>query len=216
MTPRRMPIFIVASWYPGVDDPARGRFVADQADALAQTGMMEPLILSFDSAIVDGDQVERVAELGTVTRHRRQALADHPDAINRSAWGLPPGIPTSRLPVLAGIGRATPGGSDGDLRREAILDFVDRLDLRDSPPGIVHAHTAYPDGYAAAALAKRLGWPLVITEHASFVARQLRQPAERQRYLEAVATAARFLAVSEVLAGELAAAIPELAGKLEV
>jgi len=216
MTPRRMPILIVASWYPGVDDPARGRFVADQADALAATGRMDPLVVSFDSAIVDGDQVSRVEELGTVTRHRRQGLADHPDVVNRSAWGLPPGVATTRLPILAGIGRATPGGSDGDLRREAILDFVERLDLRDLPTGIVHAHTAYPDGYAAAALAKRLGWPLVITEHASFVARQLRQPAERQRYLEAVATASRFLAVSDVLAGELAAAIPELSGKLEV
>lgn len=208
-------MIIVASWYPGVDDPARGRFVADQAEALAATGRVTPLIASFEEVRIAGDRLHQPRGREAFERHRAAALDRHPAVINHSAWGVPLSIPTARVPALVGIGKATPAGSDGDLRRDALLALSDRMDLS-GPVGVVHAHTAYPDGYAAAALAERIGWPLVITEHATFVARQLGKPEERRRYLEAVERAARFLAVSDVLAGELAEAIPDLDGKLEV
>ncbi len=211
-----LPVIVVASWYPGVDDPARGRFVADQADALAATRRISPLVLSFDTALVDGDQLSRVSEIGVVQRHAARGIAERSDAISRSGWGLQPDLAVARVSLLEGVGRSTPPGSDGDLRRDVLLGLGEVVDLAGQGPGVVHAHTGYPDGYAAAALAKHLGWPLVITEHASFVARQLRQPAQRQRYLEAVEAAARFLAVSQMLADELEKAIPQLAGKLEV
>lgn len=211
-----IPVLIVASWYPGVDDPARGRFVADQAEALAATGRARPIVVSFEGARVDGDQLDRLRALGLVERHRALAFAEHPNVVNARAWGLSDRIPTARLPILAGMGRATPPGSDGDVRREALLELADLLDVTDGPRGVVHAHTGYPDGFAASGLAERLGWPLVVTEHASFVARQLRQPEERRRYLEAVDAARAYLAVSDVLAGELLQAIPRLEGKLEV
>ena len=179
------------------------------------TGRVTPLIASFEEVHIAGDRVGHPSELAAFERHRTAALDRHPAAINHAAWGVPTPIATTRIPTLVGIGKATPVGSDGDLRRDALLAQADRMDLS-GPVGVVHAHTAYPDGYAAAGLAERLGWPLVITEHATFVARLLGKPEERRRYLEAVERAARFLAVSDVLAGELAAAIPELDGKLEV
>jgi glycogen(starch) synthase len=211
-----LPVIVVASWYPGVDDPARGRFVADQADALASSGRVSPLVVSFDTALIDGDQLRRISDLGVVPRHVARGIAEGRDAINRSGWGLEPGVATARVSLLEGVGRATPAGSDGDLRRDALLGLGEELARGKRGTGVVHAHTGYPDGYAGAALAGHLGWPLVITEHASFVARQLRQPAQRQRYLAAVEAASRFLAVSEMLADELEKAIPQLAGKLEV
>lgn len=211
-----LPVIVVASWYPGVDDPARGRFVADQADALAASGRVSPLVVSFDTALIDGDQLGRVSDLGVVQRHVARGIASGHDPINRSGWGLEPEIPVGRVTLLEGVGRATPSGSDGDLRRDALLSLGEEIARGKPGVGIVHAHTGYPDGYAGAALASLLGWPLVITEHASFVARQLRQPAQRQRYLAAVEAASRFLAVSEMLAGELEKAIPQLGGKLEV
>ena len=211
-----LPVIVVASWYPGVDDPARGRFVADQANALAATGRISPLVLSFDTALIDGDQLRRLSEMGVVQRHAAGGIAERDDAINRLGWGLEPGVAIGRVSLLEGVGRSTPSGSDGDLRRDALLSLAEVIDLDGSGPGVVHAHTGYPDGYAAAALAEHLGWPLVITEHASFVARQLRQPAQRQRYLAAVEAASRFLAVSEMLADELRKAIPQVAEKLEV
>ena len=211
-----LPVIVVASWYPGVDDPARGRFVADQADALAASGRVSPLVVSFDTALIDGDQLRRVSELGAVQRHVARGIADGHGAINRSGWGLEPGVAIARVSLLEGVGRATPPGSDGDLRRDALLSLGEDVARANPGVGVVHAHTGYPDGYAGAALASHLGWPLVVTEHASFVARQLRQPAQRQRYLVAVEAASRFLAVSEMLADELGRAIPQLGGKLEV
>lgn len=212
--PSPIPVLIVASWYPGVDDPARGRFVADQAEALLATGLAQPTILSFDPVSADGDRLRRPEELGPVDAQLGVAVSEG-DLVTPVAWGVPTPIPTVRVPTLLGLGRATPSGSDGDRRRTALLRLVARMHV-DRVRGVVHAHTAYPDGYAAAGLAQRLGWPLVITEHATFVARQLGSPEERRRYVEAVEQAERFLAVSEVLAEELSAALPEYAHKIEV
>lgn len=211
-----IPVIVVASWYPGVDDPARGRFVADQAEALATTGRAWPVVFTFDTALVDGSRVRAIAEVGLVSGHVAAATAGGTSPLNARGWGLEPTVAVARPSLLEGVGRAMPPGTDGDLRREALIALADALDVRTWPRGIVHAHTAYPDGYAAAGLAQHLGWPLVVTEHASFVARQLRQPATRQRYLTAVDVADRFLAVSDVLAKELAEAIPTLEGKLSV
>ncbi len=82
--------------------------------------------------------------------------------------------------------------------------------------GVVHAHTVYPDGAGAVAFAERLGWPLVITEHSSFVEQIVAVPAVRARYEGALAAAHTVLAVSEMLAGELRAAFPPQAAKIAV
>jgi glycosyltransferase involved in cell wall biosynthesis len=207
-------VLIVASWYPGVDDTARGRFVADQAEALFRTGLARPLVASFDPALADLGFVTRPASVGSVAEHRRAALTMGRDAVAPRAWGSEAGIPVSRVPVAEGPGDAASNDLQGELRRVALVDLVDRLARPER--GVVHAHTAYPDGYAAADVARRLGWPLVITEHATFVQRQLRRAAQRRAYLAAVEAASRFVAVSEALAGELRESIPGIARKLEV
>ncbi|MDP9119414.1 MAG: hypothetical protein M3M93_03935, partial [Actinomycetota bacterium] len=101
-----LPVIVVASWYPGVDDPARGRFVADQVDALAASGRVSPLVVSFDTALIDGDQLSRVADLGVVQRHVARGIAEGRDPINRSGWGLEPGVAIARVSLLEGVGRA--------------------------------------------------------------------------------------------------------------
>jgi len=205
---------LVATWYPALDDPGRGRFVADQAEALAATGEVRPLIASFDVAYAENSAGARRAR--HVTNHLRTALADRTDVVSPGGWPATPSIPIARLPTPEPYGRASmPPGEEADRRQEALELLVDRLDIA-GLRGVVHAHTAYPDGYAAMGAARRLGWPLVVTEHASFVARQLRQPEHRRRYLEAAGAAASFIAVSDTLGGELVTAIPELASKLEV
>lgn len=206
-------VLLVATWYPGVDDPGRGRFVADQAEALAATGRVAPLAVSFDVAYPDSDTGARHA--GVVVDTVRAAVRSRPDVVSTRPF-LDPRLPTARLSVPEPYGRASlPPGEEADARRKALELLVDRLDTGEMR-GVVHAHTAYPDGYAAVGAARRLGWPLVITEHASFVARQLRQPEQRRRYLEAVEASVRFVAVSEMLAGELRASIPQLESKLIV
>lgn len=208
-----MDVILVATWYPAVDDPARGRFVADQADALRRTGEVRPVVVSFDPASLDEQIAARPADMGAVSRIVTGALAVRPDAVSPAAFGLGGDIPIARLPALDT--NIVSEGLDGESRRLVLEAVASSLPIG-SGSGIVHAHTGYPDGYAASFLARHLGWPLVITEHASFVSRQLREPAQRDRYLAAVRAADRFVAVSEVLAGELRAAIPQLAGKLVV
>ena len=207
-------VLIVATWYPAVDDPGRGRFVADQAEALQDSGLVRPLVASFETAYVDNLPGARRAS--TVTGHLRSALATRDDIVSPGGWLAPPAIGTARLPTPEPFGKAslTPG-READHRREALELLAGRLDSR-GMRGVVHAHTAYPDGYAAIGAARGLGWPLVITEHASFVSRQLRNPEHRRRYLEAVEAASRFIAVSDMLASELVAAIPEVEDKLVV
>lgn len=207
-------MLIVASWYPGVDDTARGRFVADQAEALLRTGQTRPLVVSFEPARADLAQLSRGDGADAVDTHRAAALANGEGAINGRAWASDAAIPVARLPVGEGPGTGPSNDRQGEQRRRALRDLVERLDARG--PGVVHAHTAYPDGYAAADAAERLGWPLVITEHATFVQRQLGRREQRAAYLRAVAAASRFIAVSEALADELRASVDGIANKLEV
>lgn len=214
--PRPEPILavLVSSWYPSVDDPGLGRFVADQADALSASGRVRPLVASFDVAYTRGRlDVRRV---DAVTAYLRHALTGRTDAVSPAGWSLSAGAGVARLPVPEPTGRdSLPAGEEADHRRAALEILADRLDTG-GRTGVVHAHTAYPDGYAAIGMAERLGWPLVITEHASYVGRILRQPQQRRRYLEAAGAASRFIAVSDMLATELTAAIPEIRDKVVV
>ena len=80
----------------------------------------------------------------------------------------------------------------------AIRPLADRLH-RAKPFDLIHAHFVYPDGYAAARLAKRYGIPLIITEQADWRNWMTRYPQVRRRAVEA-ATASRFVvAVSHSL-----------------
>lgn len=209
-----IPALLVATWYPGIEDPGRGRFVADQAEALAQTGRVRPLVASFEVAYAES--VASAKRASVVTRHLRDAMRTRADVVSPGGWPATPTIPTTRLPIPEPYGRESlPPGQEADARRAVLELLAEQLDTG-GLAGVVHAHTAYPDGFGALGAAERLGWPLIITEHASFVARQLRQPEHRRRYLEAARAASRFIAVSDTLAAELVAAIPELEPKLEV
>lgn len=207
-------VLIVASWYPGIDDTSRGRFVADQAEALLRTGAVRPLVASFDPALADIQLLDNGDRPNAVETHRTTALSSGADAVNPRGWGSGAGIPVARIPIPEGPGTGPSNDRQGDLRRRALLDLVGRLETPGR--GVVHAHTAYPDGYAAAHVAAELGWPLVITEHATFVQRQLGRSAQRRAYLSAVAAASRFIAVSEPLARELRDSVPGIDEKLEV
>jgi glycosyltransferase involved in cell wall biosynthesis len=68
---------------------------------------------------------------------------------------------------------------------------------------VIDAHYLYPDGVAAATLARRLQRPFVVTARGSDVNLIAKLPAPRRRILEAVAQASRVIAVSEALKSEL-------------
>ncbi|MFN0087444.1 MAG: glycosyltransferase family 4 protein [Blastocatellia bacterium] len=67
------------------------------------------------------------------------------------------------------------------------------------PIDLIDAHYAYPDGHAAALLARRLRLPVVITARGSDIHQFSQMPMIRPMIREALATAAGVIAVSEAL-----------------
>ena len=213
----RLDVLVVSSWYPAADSPSAGRFVADQVGALEDLGRVSPWVASFDPVQRLGSMRLRRREADALRRIAGAGAAAF-DPFTRIGVGSPPafGIPavrTARLAV-AGAMRGSPPDEPVTERTAALRRAVGE---RAVPPWrLVHAHTGVPDGAAAAELAGRLGLPLVITEHASYVGRLLADPVTRRSYLEAVAAARRVIAVSRTLAEELRTASPEIEKRLVV
>ena len=206
-----MPVLVVASWFPSVDESTRGRFVADQAMALSAGGRVLPQVVSFDTIMLSGEGPDRQAQADAVERLVADAIARDDRVFSARGMHGPERVEVARVPVST----APPGLETDDpsrRRQRALRSLAGRI----TPPIVIHAHTGFPDGAASVDLARRLGVPLVITEHATFVDTILADPPRRQAYLDAVQAASAFVAVSETLGRELSDAIPGLAEKLVV
>jgi len=218
--PAPIDILVVSSWFPSVDDPGKGRFVADQVEAIAATGMMRPAVVSFDPVRLTGVPAGRDAQADAVLREAVGDIDRASSPFIRPTWGVRPELLVARLVVPEGANPSA-GPAHGAKHRSAVLRALGSR-LRASPSsvgeaaGIVHAHTGYPDGAAAIALADALQWPLIVTEHASFVGRLISDPAIRVCYEAVLERADRLFAVSEMLAGELRAAFPAYAARIDV
>ncbi len=223
---RPIDVLVVSSWFPAYDDIGSGRFVADQTEAIAATGATRPVVVSFDGARLSGGAQSRTRQAETVLSNSIAAVRTASPLFISPAVGVDPMLPVARLSTADGQTR-TAGVEHAVFQRESVLGaLAERLtNGRGSERGqaggpyaggVVHAHTVYPDGAAAVAIAERLGWPLVITEHSSFVERIIATPALRARYASALARAHAVLAVSEMLARELRAMFPTHAAKIAV
>jgi glycosyltransferase involved in cell wall biosynthesis len=181
-----------------------------------------PAVVSFDPADLIGS--------GPVRARIARAVHTHVGAAVRSTSRLfvsvaatgpaGPAIPVARLGIPSGRYREAGATHARSARVPALEALADRwvrgIEADVARPALVHAHTVYPDGAAAARLALGLGCPLVLTEHASAVARLIAAPEVRAAYLETVRAAARLIVVSRSLAGELIEAMPEIEPKVVV
>ncbi len=217
-------VLVIARWYPAVDDAVRGSFVADQVDALAGTGDVEPTVASFEfvrlNRVPDRREPEREAihaRYGPAARARVDALVRGGWPASVGTWSHLASVPVARLPVASGPEDAP--SREGDDHGAVFAPFVEGMRDRgpaDRPPfDLVHAHTGFPDGELAASAARTLGIPYVVTEHSSRTRELLQDPEVRQRYAAVVAGAARVIVVSRALGAELRAALPELAAVLD-
>ena len=207
-------VLVVASWFPAVDDSTKGRFVSDQVEALLATGRVRPSVASFESIGVSGGPLFRRGQVRAIEGNLGPVIRADPGLFNPAGSHSSAGIPVARVPI-AGGGWGAGWTAHGSLHRDHALR---RVAQRHDRPGwsIVHAHTGYPDGAGSVGLAGQLGVPLVVTEHATFLARILADRWQRRAYLAAVRAATRFIAVSRSLGDELIAAIPEIEAKLVV
>ena len=80
---------------------------------------------------------------------------------------------------------------------------------------VVHGHVGVYGGWLALRFA-RPDARVVVTEHASFLGKILRQPRSRALYAQVIERADAFLAVSQVLRDQLAAEFPAHTAKLHV
>lgn len=215
---RRPRDVLVVGWYPALGDPGAGRFIADQVAAIRATGRVQPWVATFEAIPLFGDERLRSAAEEATERHLTGAISDGPTPFVAQGAAGPARIPVARLGFPAGPTRRT--GSEHGLRhREAILAAL--AERPDRPAWVlVHGHVGYPEGAAAARIARRLDLPFVLTEHATYLDRILSDRVQRARYIEAVRLAERIVTVTRMLGEELVAAlgreVPDLAERLVV
>jgi glycosyltransferase involved in cell wall biosynthesis len=219
MPPGGPQVLVVSSWYPSALDPVAGRFVADQVAALRERGKVSPAVVSFDPADVIGSGPVRARIARAVHSHVGAAVRGPGRVFQPVATSGRP-IHVARLGIPSGRYREAGATHARAARSPALEALADRwvrgIEADVARPALVHAHTVYPDGAAAARLALGLGCPLVLTEHASAVARLIAVPEVRASYLETVRAAARLVVVSRSLAAELIEAMPEIEPKVVV
>lgn len=209
----RLDILMVSEWLPGPDHPFRGIFVVDHARAVARYARVVLVGLPHGQRVAPNARAASAADL-------------------RSAGASLAG--SERDPLAAPITSAARAGRVARALRETSLV---RIDLDDRPafrprsvwtplrlgrlvrrlaalgfrPAIVHAHL-YTGALQAAPVARRLGVPLVVSEHASSVALDTLSTAQRTIARIGYRQADRICPVGE----ELAAAVAGLAGRTPV
>ena len=179
---------LVVGWFPSADDTSAGRFVADQVAALAATGMVRPSVIAFENAALRGAPVLRDRQAAAVAADGEHALRAGSPFNPRGAAG-PPGVPLARLTVAAGETGTDHPDHRAIHRLAAVTALLDRT--RPAPVGPAPC-ARWLSRRAPPPRWPRPGWglPLVITEHASFLASLLADPLVRQRYLDAARIAA--------------------------
>jgi glycosyltransferase involved in cell wall biosynthesis len=214
----------VASWFPSLVDPTSGRFIADQAAALHASGRVRPTIVSFDPAAMSGSGRLRTRLATVVVDDACTAVREADDVFSPAGHAARLlDVPVARLPIPEGRTGADPVLHALHHRKVVLEALADRWAIRSKVgsnlpprPVLVHAHTGYPDGAAAVALADRLDTPLVVTEHVSFLAQLLARPPIRTAYLQAARRAFRMVVVSDALALRLREAMPDVAERVVV
>ncbi len=121
-------------------------------------------------------------------RYRRYAQVPHRERQGR-LW-----VDHPRFPTLPGIGK----GFDGHLLEGATRGHVRRLHAREGFD-LIDAHWAYPDGFAAVRIGRRLGVPVVLTVRGDDLSSMPEDPRRRPRIVAALEGATRIVAVCSAL-----------------
>ena len=199
---RRRRVLILSHMFPHPDQPSSGPFVHEQALALARHADVDVRVL-----------VGRPFWMTT----RRPVLLARMEAVyrrfhDRCGWVEYKGVPVKYVPYRVFGPFLTHGWS----YRAAMCRGIERLH-EEFPFELVHAHTAYTDGSAGLAIARRFHVPLVITEHTGPFTVLTRNWVVRFWTLRAMKGASRILGVSRAQCEAVGQYLnPRLRGRLEV
>uniref|UniRef100_A0A832MLX7 Glycosyltransferase n=1 Tax=Eiseniibacteriota bacterium TaxID=2212470 RepID=A0A832MLX7_UNCEI len=151
-----MNVLVLPSWWPHRCYPHEGLYVRDQAEALAA---LRP---EGRVGVALWGQGRNLLTAAHVRRSPRCALAALFDRGQREER-LAPNLVAWRVPVLQFSQRVRRGNRDAVLgaARAAARRALARWGRLD----VLHAHVAFPGGWAAMHLAREFGVPYVVTEH---------------------------------------------------
>lgn len=180
-------ILILASWYPSTASPVSGIFVQDQAMILSrhyEVVVLAPQLVSWrDMKPADrGIVSESIGQHRALTVYRPQVPALLPRPRVLAFLLYLPLVKKSLAKVLAEWGK----------------------------PDLIHAHVVVPGGWAAAKLGQRHSIPVVLTEHSSPFAMQLRRGYQRHLVRQTLQRVQQVIAVSPSLAREIRDFLPGL------
>ena len=176
-------VLSIATLYPNAERPTFGTFVARQFEALAARG-------DWDVTVINPIGLPPVA-IGRYAALARTAT----NAVENGVNILRPRFPL--IPALSG--RWNPS-----LIARTVLPIARRLHA-ERPFALVDAQFFYPDGPAAAKIARALGLPLSIKARGADIHYWGAQGFARRRMLDAARQAAGLLAVSQALKADMAA-----------
>lgn len=209
--PGPLRILVVARGYPSFDAVGRGSFVADQVAALVGAGHhvtvagLETVPAPDAAAGPAGGR----AEAAWTDAVRSRVVAP----VGRR-WG--PAVPVAWLPAFAVAGPSGDPDHAATVEREASVLEAATGRLPGAPFDAIHAHTGLTAGIAAASVGRRLGIPVLVTEHDSTLRTRLLHRSARTLYRRLLAPGCRLVAVSAALAGELEALLEVAPGRIPV
>jgi len=177
----QLKVLVLSHMYPHPDQPLSGPFVHEQVRALRQYQNIEARVL------VGRPYWMLSRNPLTLLRMNKYYHLFH-DACQ---WFSLDGVPVKYLPyrVLRSF------WMHGWAYRTTMYRHIDQL-RADFPFELIHAHTAYLDGSAGLALAKRYHVPLLITEHTNPFSYLTSHPIVKFWTLHALNRATKVLAVS--------------------
>jgi glycosyltransferase involved in cell wall biosynthesis len=209
-------VLVISHMYPTASDRVSGCFIEEQIEALALIGV-ETTVISPQPVF---PQQIRVLRSGAVRRFLKRGVGPSRGASSAGAGNRFGSRPSDGFaPAVYRPKYLNPRGALGDARVATFLESCVRTarTLNDARFDLVHAHTALLDGSAGAYLASRMKVPLVITEHMGPFSLLIDNPIKRRVTKEAYARAARIVAVSRFLAGEISSFVgDEIARRVTV
>jgi glycosyltransferase involved in cell wall biosynthesis len=181
---RRLRVLTFSSLFPNAAQPGHGLFVCRRLQQLVASGGLEATVVApvpwFPS---DDGRLGRYATFARVPRRETVAGVD----VHHPRYPLLPKIGMSLAPAMMALAVR---GCVARLHREHGFDLID-------------AHYFYPDGVAAAWLARLLGLPLAITARGSDLNLVARHALPRAMMRRAADVSSLNIAVSEALAERL-------------
>jgi teichuronic acid biosynthesis glycosyltransferase TuaC len=177
----------IATLYPNAHTPRFGTFVARQMEALAARG-------DWDVTVIN--------PVGTPPFAPQFALGRYAAVAKAAVDGVEHGVTVlrPRFTLIPAVG----GPFNPRMICRAVLPLARRLHAAE-PFDLVDAQFFYPDGPAAACVARELGLPLAIKARGADISLWGHKPYANRMMRAAANQAAGLLAVSEALADDMAA-----------